>query len=523
MKAVTPRLRRDVEIRLEYADSNELGSPLTPKLNQNLHFLFQGIRESMARRGYSESIRNSEQILVDFWRDPSRRALRTDDNKRITPSLLYPDPRQVNPSSVTIMCQDTSAVLNLDCTVEQLHSLHDLFAALRGDVARTVLNLDGSDSLFRQVLQSLSRQGLLDINVRSDADVPREWIGCDVTFVGHNTVVVRSSTTAIIVDPWLLPWSSQYPADYQPTVRSELGAIDALLITHSHPDHFDPATLLQFNRNIRLLVPAVERESLLSCDIALRLRQLGFSQVEILEWWQGTQVGDIKVFAVPFHGEQPTNTSQLCPEVRNVGNCYLVRTPRMSCAFVADSGKDRSGDVRDMALEAYRRWGSIDILFSGYRGWSLYPLQYAGSSVPAYLLFVPPELYAVRQSIMSDASQAVDTAEAWHARYLAPYADGGAPWFWNLGLGPVLSTGEVRQPTEWLYFDPLPERSVDSLRIRSAITPEIFVSSPVMPLLLRPGESARLVDSRLQIVEADGHRWPWGQETQRVIDYENKH
>jgi hypothetical protein len=162
-----------------------------------------------------------------------------------------------------------------------------------------------------------------------------------------------------------------------------------------------------------------------------------------------------------------------------------------------------------VALTAYRQWGRIDVLFTGYRGWQLYPIQYVGCSVSRYLLFVPPELYTVRQSIMNTVSDAVDTAECWHARYLAPYADGGAPWFWERGLGPNLSLERAQGPKEWSFFDPFPERCLGELQVRSAPVPDTVLGSPVAPLLLRPGQSVQLVDGIARIKESERHRWPW--------------
>jgi hypothetical protein len=114
----------------------------------------------------------------------------------------------------------------------------------------------------------------------------------------------------------------------------------------------------------------------------------------------------------------------------------------------------------------------------------------------------------VRQSIMNNISEAVDTAETWHAKYIVPYANGGAPWYWELGLGPVLSCAEKIAPREWLFFDPLPDRCLEELRLRSAPTPETFVGSPVLPLILKPGQSVRFEKGETQIVESECHQWP---------------
>ena len=78
------------------------------------------------------------------------------------------------------------------------------------------------------------------------------------------------------------------------------------------------------------------------------------------------------------------------------------------------------------------------LVFSGYRGWQLYPFQLLFSSVSRFLLFVPPSLWSTRQQLMNSVDDAIDVAEGWGARYLVPYADGGAPWYWDIGLGPRL-------------------------------------------------------------------------------------
>jgi hypothetical protein len=176
----------------------------------------------------------------------------------------------------------------------------------------------------------------------------------------------------------------------------------------------------------------------------------------------------------------------------------------MSSAFTADCGRDSRGDVREVALEAYRRFGPIDFLFSGYRGWRIYPVQLVESSVPEYVLFVPPDLYDALQSIMSDAADAIDTAEHWHARYFVPYADGGAPWFWEIGLGPVLDAPEGKLQ-EWTHFDPLPERVLQELSARSAPTPTTVTASRVRGILMRPGESISMLVGIPKIIEASHH------------------
>jgi L-ascorbate metabolism protein UlaG (beta-lactamase superfamily) len=487
---------------------------MTLKLETNLHKLFCSIRRAREEHGPVFVVERSKELLEALRKEPNYVSLLdANDSRRIAPEVLFPEADRVRPVAINVIGSGEHQNLRLNFQTELLPVLRDVVAALCGDMHPVVEALSGGVlDVYRTVVQELEHR---DMVLPRDSDVfayeernCAKWMSCDATFVGHNTVVVRSKKTRLVVDPWFPRQSKNYPRDYQPVLRSELGNIDALLITHSHPDHFDMGALLRFGAQPKIIVPKVDKESILAIDMALRLRELGFQDVQTMDWWQEKWIGDIKVIALPFYGEQPTNGYQLCPEVRNVGNTYLVQTPRFACAFLADSGRDRLGDVRNVAYEAYRRWGGIDVLFAGYRGWYLYPIQYVWSSVSHYLLFVPPELYTVRQAIMNNTAEAVDTAEAWHARYLAPYANGGAPWYWANGLGPALNSDGTKL-NESLHFDPFPERCLEELRMRSAPSRDTLVGSLVSPLLLRPGESVQLINGEARTVESEHHTWPW--------------
>ena len=92
----------------------------------------------------------------------------------------------------------------------------------------------------------------------------------DLVFVGHNTVVANAGSTRILVDPFVRPAAREWPAGYQPIDTAEIGAVDAICLTHSHADHFDPGSLLRFPAETLVLVPEIERETLLAVDLARR-------------------------------------------------------------------------------------------------------------------------------------------------------------------------------------------------------------------------------------------------------------
>jgi L-ascorbate metabolism protein UlaG (beta-lactamase superfamily) len=322
-------------------------------------------------------------------------------------------------------------------------------------------------------------------------------------FAGHANALVASGGARVVLDPYLWPTSPRFPDDYQPVSASEL-APTVVLITHSHPDHFAPGSLLRFGADLPIVVPAVERENLLAVDMAARLRELGFREVHELPWHGRADIGGARVTALPFFGEQPTVMEQLHPEVRNQGNTYHVAAGPLRCAFLADAGRDRAGSTAQLMLEAHRALGPVDVLVGGYRAWNLYPAQYLTSSVSRYLLFVPPEQLGVRQQIMNDAHDLVDCGELWGARAIVPYADGGAPWHWEIGLGPRLD-----QWSEDQDFDPAPDAVLRAARTRSSVH-GAGVRSPVPVLLLRPGESlARADGGGFAVRTYERHRWPY--------------
>ncbi len=328
--------------------------------------------------------------------------------------------------------------------------------------------------------------------------------GAEVTFIGHATVAHRSGASCILIDPYLQPRSARYPAAYQPVTAAELFPVDAIFITHPHPDHFDLGSLLRFGAHMPIYVPAVERESILTIDMAFRLTQLGFTQVRGLRWFDDVQIGSLRVVALPFYGEQPSCDQRYHEEIRCTGNTYLIEANGHRTAYVADSGTDHAGDVKQVAIKAREKYGAIDTLFGTHRGFPIYPIQYLFSSVPQYLLFVPEAEWTSRQKIMNDAHDMLDTAEIWGARQAVPYSCGGAPWYWDMGLGPRPSSVGGR----YRLTDPPPEALADAQRARSE-TAEGFIPSNVDVHILRPGEGLN-IGERSETIRFGEHIWPYG-------------
>lgn len=502
------RLGRHVRISVEYSDRTTFGSPVTTQPERSMRRIYEPIMSYVEEHGDGNLIGAGPAMLADVVAGQRFREIAeptADGSWTIRDEVLFPAVSDCFPHRLRLTNSDRMRTVSQPVPMPTWLGVHRLIVQL----TTTGVDADRSVGAVARLLAAMESEGLLE--PVSDPAVDLDH--AHVTFLGHNTVVVRSGAAAVIVDPWVRPACGRYPADYQPLQLRDFGRIDAVVLTHSHPDHFDPGTLLQLPCDTRIVIPKLERETFLSVRMYERLHELGFDDVTELGWWDSVQVKDIEVTALPFYGEQPTDGSRLHPDIRNAGNTYFIRTPRCSAAFLADSGRDGAGDVRQVAARARRDLGSPDYLFVGYRGWLMYPVQLLSSSVARYLPFVPPESWGVRQRIMTTADEAVDIAEIWGAPHLVPYADGGAPWFWQNGLGPRLDEAASENPV----FDPFPERVIVAAATRTKTDSGVHRST-VNVVLMRPGDSIVSGGPQPQLERMRGFAWPYGEGTAPVAD-----
>jgi len=419
---ITMRIRDEVGLQVRYADQTRFGSGVTGLVDALVARTCAPLIALARREGPARLAERSAEFMPRIFASQALGGLYAAPDV-LREDCLYPDAARVTPAALVVRGLGPAGQGGLTLPLAgEAAELAEVVGALDRGCARPATGLGA------RLWDALGDAGGLTQETSDDMA-----LGDGVTAVGHATVAWQHAGARLVVDPFAVP---PLPGDVQRPLPCRALRPDVVLITHSHPDHFDLHALLRFGADTPIVVPAVARESLLSIDMALRLRELGFRRVVALDWHESLQVGPFRVVALPFFGEQPTSGEFLHPEARNQGNTYLVEAGGRTIACIADAGADAAGDTVALARAAAHQHGALDLLFGGYRAWRLHPIELLGTSVVRYLLQVPRSQWQVRQQLMHDADDLLATAIAWGARAVVPYANGGAPWFARLGLGP---------------------------------------------------------------------------------------
>ena len=120
-----------------------------------------------------------------------------------------------------------------------------------------------------------------------------------ITQVRNATIIVEYNNTKFLIDPWLMP--KDYMPGFDMAINSEIRQprvelpfeiekivdVDAVIITHIHPDHWDEFAEKALDKNIKVFVQSsVDKDYVIS---------KGFTNVEIIQD-AGTEYNGITLF-----------------------------------------------------------------------------------------------------------------------------------------------------------------------------------------------------------------------------------
>jgi L-ascorbate metabolism protein UlaG (beta-lactamase superfamily) len=167
-----------------------------------------------------------------------------------------------------------------------------------------------------------------------------------IVFLGHATVLIELEGVRLLFDPLLRGRVLHLRRQVSPVDESVFAGPDAVLISHSHHDHLDLASLRRLGRDMRLIVPS---------GAGSWLESKGFTNVSEVDVGDTLKVAELEITAVVAHH----NGGRLGgPQAKALG--YLV-AGRHVVYFAGDTemfaGMGSFSPMPDVVLLPVAGWG----------------------------------------------------------------------------------------------------------------------------------------------------------------------
>lgn len=113
-----------------------------------------------------------------------------------------------------------------------------------------------------------------------------------IRLIGHSTVLLEMGGVRLLTDPFFGTWGNPAYARVTPPAlsRTEVGPVDAVLLSHNHWDHTDRTYFRSLSASVPVIAPRRSRW-------VTRLK--GARAVVGVRPWEALSVGDVRVTAVP--------------------------------------------------------------------------------------------------------------------------------------------------------------------------------------------------------------------------------
>ncbi|HEY8280359.1 MAG TPA: MBL fold metallo-hydrolase [Bdellovibrionota bacterium] len=302
----------------------------------------------------------------------------------------------------------------------------EIFPISPSDIPKIHALLSGESDTAPSRVAAHIASFLRKLPTQAEKNPPRIWPRpqageLSALHLGHAGLLLRSRNFSVLVDPVLPAKNTKFEID--PPSLSELGKIDALLLTHHHTDHCDEATLLRFPSDLPIYIPQD-----VDHDFAPRLKKylelLGFTKVIPLAHGQSVSFGDeLELTALPFYGE----ASDL---LRFGANCYWAHGGNgRNILLHADASPDRHGN--SLVSEAGKKWletmvaryGKAALVFGTW--WQ--QKEFRGLASPLAPFLVEPAQWLDSQEFCCCPKEFLaDLAGSVGASHFVLYAEGGS-------------------------------------------------------------------------------------------------
>jgi len=151
--------------------------------------------------------------------------------------------------------------------------------------------------------------------------------GCRITWIGHSSFLVQFGGQNLLIDPVFserIAWL--YPRYVAPGLTIDrLPPMDAVLVSHNHPDHLDLPSIDALHRDATAITPQ---------GLGPLFTRRLFTRVVELNWWESTACGDVTITFVPArHWSRRTPWDFN----RSLWGGFVIRSPAASIYFAGDS------------------------------------------------------------------------------------------------------------------------------------------------------------------------------------------
>ncbi|MFI5366391.1 MAG: MBL fold metallo-hydrolase [Candidatus Binatia bacterium] len=277
------------------------------------------------------------------------------------------------------------------------------------------------------------------------------------TYIGHASMMMESAGTRILMDPWLTDPTYHGTWWHYPPLQigvRDLPKIDYLYVSHEHPDHFDPPTLRQLDKDVHVVIANFKRKRFRD-----RLRALGFHRVTEIDFGQEFRCNGSGLTLRLIPPDRPWDDSAILVKdgrttVLNVNDCHLDNATlerlgtehEIDLAFLTFTGASQYPGCFEFPLASkIERWKESKVSHvEEFVSWA--KLLRTKRAVPAagnFALLAPDQLFMNTPHYVNTPQEAVDLL-----RVQAPEIEGvqmnpGDVWTADGGLT------RLRPPPDW--------------------------------------------------------------------------